>query len=123
MAIHNHLYELEEAAKEGGSVVKMPAAEVQLGKSDGKMSAFGVPSVVRPTAFTQTYSTASKTVPAITSLAAPAGGVGVAAGGWSSAADRDLAIASINAIRTNLESLYKVVTAMIDDLQAEGWLQ
>jgi len=69
------------------------------------------------TAFTQTFSTASHTVPATTSLAPPAGGVGAAAGGWDTATNRNLAIASITAIRVDLDSLYKVVTALIDDLQ------
>jgi len=34
--------------------------------------------------------------------AAPAGGVGAAAGGWSSAGNRDVAIAAINAIIARL---------------------
>jgi hypothetical protein len=42
---------------------------------------------------------AAITRPAV-GAAAPAGGTGVAAGGWSSAANRDTAIAVINAIRT-----------------------
>jgi hypothetical protein len=37
--------------------------------------------------------------------AAPAGGVGIAAGGWSSAANRDLAIALMNNMRTALINL------------------
>ena len=35
----------------------------------------------------------------------PAGGVGVAAGGWDTAAHRDTAIATINEIRTTLVNL------------------
>jgi hypothetical protein len=39
---------------------------------------------------------------ALTQLAAPAGGTGATAGAYDSAANRDLAIASINAVRTDL---------------------
>ena len=89
----------------------------------GLLSFFGLTAVVRATAYTQTYNTASKTVPAITSLAAPAGGTGTSAGGYDTASNRNLMITSQNAIRTDLTSLYKVVTQIIDDLQAYGLLQ
>ena len=89
----------------------------------GTLGFFGVTAVVRSTAYTQTYATALKTLPAITSLAAPAGGTGTAAGGYDTSTNRNLMITSHNAIRTDLESLYKVVTAMIDDLQAYGLFQ
>jgi hypothetical protein len=82
--------------------------------------AYGVTPVARPSAYTQTYSTASKTHAAITQLACPAGGTGTAAGGWSTAANRDLAIASINAARNDIANLKQVVNALIDDLQALG---
>jgi hypothetical protein len=84
---------------------------------------FGVTLASRPTAYTQTYSTASKTHAAVTQLACPAGGTGAAAGGWSTAANRDLAIASINAARTDIANLKNLVNAVIDDLQALGLLQ
>ena len=42
---------------------------------------------------------------------APAGGTGVAAGGWDTAAHRDVAIASINAILTALEAHGIVIKA------------
>lgn len=82
-------------------------------KADGDLVAVG-------SAYTQTYATAAKTVPAATQLAAPAGGTGTAAGGWDTAGNRDLAIASINAAKTDIEELKKVVNALIDDLQALG---
>lgn len=37
--------------------------------------------------------------------AAPAGGTGTAAGGWDTAANRDAAIATINALKTRLDEL------------------
>lgn len=40
--------------------------------------------------------------PVAVAAAAPAGGVGAAAGGWDTAANRDIAIATINAMRTCL---------------------
>lgn len=85
-----------------------------------KLGFFGSTPVVKPSAFTQTYSTATKTHAAVTQLAAPAGGTGVAAGGWSTAANRDLAIASINAARTDIANVKSVLNALIDDLQALG---
>src|SRR5829696_1225217 len=87
--------------------------------------------------YTQTYSTASRTVPAATYAAvtdvvtavAPAGGTGAAAGGWDTASNRNIAIATINECKTLAESLKtqqaalaadvlavkKVLTAIIDD--------
>jgi hypothetical protein len=56
-------------------------------------------------------------------LAAPAGGTGVAAGGWSTAANRDLAIVSINAARTDIANLKNFVNQIVDQLQALGLLQ
>lgn len=69
-------------------------------------------------AYTQTYSTASKTVPAATQSTPPAGGTGATAGAYDSAANRDLMIASITAAAADILALKKVVTAIIDDLQA-----
>lgn len=86
-------------------------------------SVYGVTPVGRASAYTQTYSTATKIHAAITQLAAPAGGTGVAAGGWSSAANRDLAIASINAARNDIANIKQVLNAVIDDLQSYGFLQ
>lgn len=88
-----------------------------------KLGFFNVTPVVRPTALTQTYSTTSSTHAAVTQLAAPAGGVGVAAGGWSTAANRDLAITSINAARTDIANLKNFVNQIVDQLQALGLLQ
>lgn len=95
----------------------------RLGQAGSKIGFYGVTPVVRPTALTQTYSTASATHAAVTQLAAPAGGVGVAAGGWSTAANRDLAITSINAARTDIANLKNFVNQIVDQLQALGLLQ
>lgn len=73
-------------------------------------------------AFVQTFATADKTHATRTSLAAPAGGVGDAAGGWDTGANRDLAIASINAIRADLADTAELLNALIDDLQTLGFI-
>jgi hypothetical protein len=95
----------------------------KFGQSGSKLGFFGVTPVVRPTALTQTYATTSSTHAAVTQLAAPAGGTGVAAGGWSTAANRDLAIVSINAARTDIANLKNFVNQIVDQLQALGLLQ
>jgi hypothetical protein len=80
------------------------------------------------TAYTQTYSTASRTVPAATVVAVagatPAGGTGATAGAYDTAANRDILIAtcaemkvSINALIDDVLILKKNITAIIDDLQ------
>lgn len=87
-----------------------------------KIGFFNVTPVVQPTAYTQTYATASKTLPTQTSADFPAGGTGAAAGAWSTAANRDLAITRFNALRTDLDNTKKVLNQVIDDLQALGLL-
>jgi len=73
-------------------------------------------------AYTQTYSTALRTVANATQSTPPAGGTGATAGAYDSAANRDLMIASITAGAADLLALKKVVTAIIDDLQTAGIL-
>lgn len=85
-----------------------------------KLGFFNATPIVRGTAFTQTYSTASHTHADVTQLAAPAGGTGTAAGGWDTAANRNLAITSINAAKTDIANIKQVLNALIDDLQALG---
>ena len=73
-----------------------------------------------PVAFTQTYSTTAVTVPAATATNAPAGGTGATAGAYDTAANRDLLIASNNALVADVLALRKVVNSLIDILQAAG---
>lgn len=70
--------------------------------------------------YTQTYSTAARTVPNATAIAAPAGGTGATAGAYDSAAHRDAMITSHNALLADVDALRQVVTALIDDLQANN---
>lgn len=93
------------------------------GFAGGTVGFYGVTKVARPTAYTQTYATAARTVPTATQVTPPAGGAGAAAGAWDTAGNRDLAIASITAGAADLVELKKVVNSIIDDLQAVGLLQ
>lgn len=105
-------------------VVRIPHTWATEGPNGTVLEGFygGTP-VAKPSAYTQTFATAAKTVPAATQLAAPAGGTGATAGAYDTAVNRDAAIASINAAKTDIEELKKVVNALIDDLQAVGLLQ
>lgn len=60
-----------------------------------------------------TVAAATSAPAAITALAAPAGGTGAAAGGWDTAGNRDLAIASINALRTDITALRTTVASLV----------
>lgn len=51
---------------------------------------------------------------------APAGGTGTAAGAWDTSADRDAAIATINALVTLTSELKTKVNALISSLSASG---
>lgn len=108
---------------DGGNIAIGATTGSQVGGANAKLGFFGVTPVVRPSALTQTYSTASATHAAVTQLAAPAGGTGAAAGGWSTAGNRDLAITSINAARTDIANLKNFVNQIVDQLQALGLLQ
>lgn len=61
---------------------------------------YGAAPAVKPTALTAA------------SAAAPAGGTGASAGAWSTAADRDLAIATINNTQTRLNELETKLRAL-----------
>jgi hypothetical protein len=85
-----------------------------------KLGFFNATPIVRGAAFAQTYSTASHTQSNLTSADFPAGGTGAAAGGWSTAANRDLAITRFNALRVDVANIKQVLNGLIDDLQALG---
>lgn len=107
----------------GQDIVINATTGSKIGQSGSKLGFFGVTPVVRPTAITQTYATASPTHANVTQLAAPAGGTGATAGAYSSAANRDLMIASINAARNDIANVKQVLNQVIDQLQALGILQ
>lgn len=59
---------------------------------------------------------------AITATNAPAGGTGAAEGAWDTAAHRDAAIASINALVTDVTVLRTKVNALLASLRTAGLL-
>jgi hypothetical protein len=71
--------------------------------------------------YTQTYSTASRTVPAATASAvATTGATNSSPYGFTGAAQADALVAAVNANEVDILNVKKVVTAIIDDLQAAG---
>ena len=90
------------------------------GSYAGYLAFYGTAPIAKPSAYTQTYATADKTHAAETSADFPAGGVGTAAGGWDTAANRDAAITRFNALRVDVADVKQLVNSIIDDLQALG---
>ena len=90
------------------------------GNVAGTIESGGVYSDPLPTAYTQTYSTASKTVPNGTASDPPAGGTGATAGAYDTAAHRNAMITSLTNCIADVTALKKVVNAIIDDLQVLG---
>lgn len=68
--------------------------------SVARLGFFGATAVVKPTALTATVA------------AAPAGGTGTAGGGWDTAGNRDLAIATINNLKTRVDQLETKLQAL-----------
>ena len=60
---------------------------------------------------------------AATQLAAPAGGTGATEGAYDSAANRNLAIVSINAARADIAALRTTVLAILAVLEAHGLMK
>lgn len=92
----------------GGSV----AVAKDLAHRGSKAGFFNIAPASRPTAYTQTYATASKTVPNMT-YAAPVGGATVDTEGRASLAQ----------LAADVLAYLQVITAMIDDGQSLGLLQ
>ena len=88
--------------------------------SEPKIGFFGHAASVQPSAYTQTYSTASKTVPNATASNPPPGGTGAMAGAYDTAAHRDAMMPSLTNNIAEVLALKKVVNAIIDHLQSMG---
>ena len=73
--------------------------------------------VAQPTAYTQTYATANKTVAAATAIA---GSSSAGANGYSSAAEAAAIQTAINALVADDLDNRQTLNALIDDLQALG---
>jgi hypothetical protein len=75
-------------------------------------------------AYTQTYSTAARTVPnATVSSVATTAATQTTPYGYAGAAQADAIPVAINALAADVLALKKVITALIDDLQAAGIVQ
>jgi len=82
---------------------------------------FGVPPVVQPTAYTQTYSTASKTNPTATAAnLVTTAATQTTPWGFASQAQADDIATQVNKMQTDYINLQKLVNAIIDDQQALG---
>ncbi len=77
-----------------------------------------------PSTYTQTFATAERTHPALTSAAvATTAATNAVPFGYSTAAQADALVAAVNALRTDLDAVKKIVNAIVDDLQATGLVQ
>jgi len=83
---------------------------------------FGVTAVARASAYTQTYSTASHTHPALTATTVATTAATLVAYGYTQA-QADAIPVAINALLSDLTDLKKLVNAIIDDHQAYGLFQ
>lgn len=72
-----------------------------------------------PSAYTQTYSTAARTVPNATVTTVATDAAALTSYGFTEAQANAIPVA-INALAADVLALKKVVTALIDDLQAAG---
>ena len=122
---------------------------IEASGSAGMFGAFGVAAVVRPTAYTQTYSTATKTHAARTAVTLTDNSAGTAnttVEALPDPADTPLTadalrddivtnllpalrnnfadiVAQINALKTDIDNTAQFANQMCDDHQALGWLQ
>jgi hypothetical protein len=91
--------------------------------ASSRVGFFGVTPVVRQSAYTQTYATASKTHPAVTSVAVATTAATNSSPYGYAQAQADAIPVAINANRADILALKQVVNALIDDLQAYGLAQ
>ena len=84
---------------------------------------YGVAPAARPSAFTQTYSTATRTHsnPAAASVSASA--VLVTPFGLSSSAQMDNLVIAVNNLVSDMANVKQVLNQVLDDLQLQGLLQ
>jgi len=101
--------------------VRLTADAIDLSLPFQGMPGFnGVTPGAQGSAYTQTYSTAGRTVAAVTATNPPAGGTGATAGAYDTAANRDAMITSLTAVIADVLDIKKNLNAVIDDLQAAG---
>lgn len=91
--------------------------------SAAKIGVFGATPIVRTSAYTQTYSSTSRTNPAMTSSDLNITATDTSAWGYSSEAEANAVETELNALRDDVEATKDLVNQLLDDLQAYGWLQ
>ena len=85
---------------------------------------FGVAATTRPTAYTQTYSTADKTHANPTGVSvATTAATNSSPFGYTGAAQADAIVTNLNAAIVDLADIKQLVNSVIDDLQLLGLLQ
>lgn len=86
-----------------------------------KLAFWNATPIVRPSAYTQTYSTASKTVANNTAVSVDTtAATNIAPYGYTTQAQADAIITAINALLVDMTEVKKNVNAIIDDQQAIG---
>ncbi len=83
---------------------------------------YGVAPVAQPSAYTQTYSTATRTHSNPTAASVVASAVLVTPFGLSSSAQMDNLVITVNRLVTDLTNVKGVLNQVIDDLQSQGLL-
>ena len=115
--------------RDGRTPIRLhPDAIEGFGGSGDTLAFFGATPVARPSAYTQTFSTADKTHAARTSTAITDNGGGGAADGTIAAITGDQTVkdaltelaTAINAVRADLADTAALVNSIVDDLQALG---
>ena len=81
---------------------------------------YGVTPVARPSSFTQTYSTASRTHSNLASASVSASVVLVTPFGFASSAQGDNLVLAVNRLVTDLTNVKNVLNQLIDDMQNVG---
>ena len=115
---------------EGINIVCGTSTGTQIGTSSSqKIGAYGTTPVVRPSAFTQTYATATKTHSNPTAVAVT-NAFGTADGTFQDTSATSAAIANnfqecstvLNQLIADVANCKQVLNSVVDDLQLEGWL-
>ncbi len=95
-------------------------------KNDGtsKIGFFGVTAVARPAAYTQNYSTASRTMPNLTSSAvSTTASTQTTPWGYTTLAQANAIPVAINDLENDIDDIKDVTNQLLDDLQSMGLLQ
>lgn len=93
-----------------------------VGQSGSKLGFFGHAPVARNGAYTQTFSTAARTVPNATAVSvATTAATQTTPFGFSTGAQADAIVTNLNALIVDVDLLKRVINALIDDSQALGF--